>query len=72
MVEQNDKSKRGERASLATKIGRFSVFAVHTRFDAVQWFVEDVENVDHLGLSIVVGQHETREAAIAQATQGAR
>lgn len=45
--------------------GRFAVAAVHTRFDAVEWFVWDAETVDDLGLATVIRQEATREAAVA-------
>lgn len=45
--------------------GRFAVAAVHTRFDAVEWFVWDAEETDDLGLATVIRQAATREAAVA-------
>ena len=63
---QNDPSKKGQRASKPVMFGeckRFCAFAVHTRFDAVEWFVEDAESVDEYGLPAVASQGETFEDA---------
>ena len=59
------------KGSLATRketfgpFGRFAVAAVHTRFDAVEWFVWDAETADDLGFAAVIRQEATREAAVA-------
>ena len=45
--------------------GRFALFAVHTRFDAVQWFVADGEALDAAGLPTIVRQSASPESAIA-------
>jgi len=34
--------------------GRFAIAPVHTRFDAVEWFVWDAETTDDLGLATVI------------------
>ena len=44
--------------------GRFAVAPIHTRFDAVEWFVWDAEKTDNEGLAEVVRQAETIEAAM--------
>ena len=38
---------------------RYSVFAVHTRFDKVTWLVEDVE-----GIPEIIRQEDTFEQAV--------
>ena len=44
---------------------RYAVAPVHTRFDAVQWFVWDAETYDPAGIPAVIRQEDTLEAAIA-------
>lgn len=44
--------------------GRYCVYAVHTRFDSVSWFVADAETYDDLGLATVIRQEPTFEAAV--------
>jgi len=58
----------GSLASPKTIFGygsRYAVYAVHTRFDAVEWFVDDAESVDPVtdGLAII-RQEATKEAAM--------
>ena len=63
----NDARRAGQVAGGEEVFGefsRFKVFAVHTRFDAVQWFVTDAEKVDDAGLPAVIRQESTREAAL--------
>lgn len=63
----NDASKAGAHASRVVTFGefsRFGAFAVHTRFGAVSWFVQDVERLDDLGFPVVVRQEPTFEAAV--------
>lgn len=62
----NNPSKAGKRAGRAKFYGdnsRFAVYPVHTRFDAVAWFVADAENLDEFGLPSVVAQCGTAAAA---------
>lgn len=48
------------------EFSRYAVMAVHTRFDAVQWFVFDAETTDELtGLPAVIRQEDTLESAVA-------
>lgn len=46
--ETNDPSRKGQRASMIMAFGkykRYAVYATHTRFNYVEWFVEDAEAV---------------------------
>ena len=45
--------------------GRYAVAAVHTRFEAVEWFVWDAETPDHDGFATVVRQEATEAEAVA-------
>jgi len=67
----NDHRRPGQLATRKETFGddsRFAVAAVHTRFDAVQWFVWDAETVDHeTGLLAIVAQAPTKEAAVSHA-----
>lgn len=63
----NDPSKAGRRAGKTRFIGeasRYAVFPVHTRFDAICWFVTDAERQDEYGFAEVVRQCDTFEEAI--------
>lgn len=65
----NNPALAGQLASRRVSFGtfsRFAVAAVHTRFDAVSFFVWDAERADELtGLPAVVRQADSLEAAIA-------
>lgn len=43
---------------------RYAVYAVHTRFDAVSWFVADAETPDEFGLASLVRQEPSLELAV--------
>jgi hypothetical protein len=48
---KNDKNKAGQRATEKVIFGdysRYALYAVHTRFDAVCWFVEDADQLDYI------------------------
>ena len=63
---QNDNSKFGQRASKPVMFGeckRFCAFACHTRFDRVEWFVQDAEILDEYGLPSIVSQASSFEDA---------
>lgn len=65
---RNDPSRAGQLASSRERFGEFGRYAVapvHTRFDALQWFVWDAERPDEDGRATIIRQEETREAAIA-------
>lgn len=65
---KNDPSRAGSLAARKQLFGdwcRFAVAPVHTRFDAVEWFVWDAEATDpETGLAKVIRQAETLEAAM--------
>jgi hypothetical protein len=68
----NDPTKPGQRATAPEPIcdGRYLLFAVHTRFDAVTWMVEDLATPDEVcGLpTSIIRQESTRAQAIAGLT----
>jgi len=44
---------------------RYAVYAIHTRFDRVEWVVRDAELVDPVtGGSAIIRQEDTKSAAI--------
>ena len=47
------------------EFGRYQVYAVHTRFDAVSWFVADAEITDALGYAEIIRQEPSYELAVA-------
>ena len=62
----NDPARKGQRAGRNIFYGehhRFAVYPVHTRLDAIQWFVADAETPDETGLASIVGQHFSFEDA---------
>lgn len=65
----NDPSRKGEIAARKQLFGdcsRYAVAPVHTRFDAVQWFVWDAEiTCPDTGLPEVIRQAETLTEALA-------
>ena len=65
---KNEPLKKGALASKRVFFGpfsRFCVYAVHTRFSDVCWFVRDSERIDELGMPEVIRQEPTFELAIA-------
>lgn len=64
-VEANDPAKRGALAGrkITGEGSRFAVAPVHTRFDAVQWFVWDAD-VDEGDGPVVVRQAATYTEAV--------
>lgn len=64
--------KMAGRAIPAGEFGRYRVYPVHTRFDAVQWFATDADRLDSAGLPAVVRQCRTFADAVAGLNQGAR
>ncbi|HEY5235144.1 MAG TPA: hypothetical protein VIJ14_03100 [Rhabdochlamydiaceae bacterium] len=63
----NDPLAAGSRAAQPKTFGefnRYKVWPMHTRFEAVQWFVTDVEQKNELDLPLVIRQESTLEAAI--------
>ncbi len=66
---KNNPDKKGQLAARKRFFGdhsRYAVAPVHTRFDAVQWFVWDAENpwLDETGLPSVIRQASSLEEAI--------
>jgi hypothetical protein len=65
----NNPLDAGSQASDKTFFGefdRYALFAVHTRFDAVQWFVADAELPDPVtGKPSIIRQAATPEEAVA-------
>lgn len=64
---KNNPAKAGQVAGPKSLFGDFHRFAcipVHTRFDAVSWFVLDAETIDELGLPTVIRQEPTKELAM--------
>ena len=67
-AEQNDTQRAGQRASrsrVSGEFSRFATFAVHTRFEAVQWFTTDAETLDALGMPSVIRQAASFGEAVA-------
>lgn len=70
MIEaiQNDKTMAGQLASDEEIFGErhnFLIAAIHTRFNAVIWFVWDTETFDEIaGHIAIIRQTETRDQAI--------
>lgn len=67
-VETNDPARRGQPASELISFGpadRYMLRAYHTRWDAVTWFVYDVETLTSWGGPEVIRQEPTPEAAVA-------
>lgn len=67
-IAANDPTRKGERASRKVIFGefkRYAVAALHTRFDAVTFFVWDAHTDDGTGRPEVIRQEDTLEAALA-------
>ena len=62
-TQENDPTRKGELASVKVLFGshsRYSFYAVHTRFRAVQWFIDDAEAFDAYGrCPAVIRQYDT-------------
>lgn len=69
MVNHNNPALAGKLVSTKALFGadsRYAVGAVHTRFDAVEWFVWDAETPDTItGHAGVIRQAATKEEALA-------
>lgn len=65
----NDQARKGQLAAPKQTFGenrRFAVAPLHTRFDAVEWFVWDANvYADENGMPDVIRQESTLDAAIA-------
>lgn len=66
---ENDPRRKGELASRKQLFGersRYAVAPLHTRFDAVTWFVWDAEGPEaEYGKPQIIRQEDTLEKAIA-------
>ena len=66
---RNDPTNAGQLAGRKRLFGdyhRYAVYPVHTRFDAVEWFVADADVTDEVtGQPAVIRQEATEEAAVA-------
>lgn len=64
----NNPNLAGQKAGnpeLFGECSRYAVYPVHTRFDAVQWFVADAELLDELTkMPSIIRQADSREAAV--------
>ena len=67
-AQENNSAKAGQLASgkhIFGEFSRYAVFAVHTRFESVQWFVQDAEQIDDVtGEPLTIRQAATLEAAV--------
>lgn len=64
---KNNPAKRGQLADKKRLFGgysRYAVAPVHTRFDAVQWFVWDAQALDDANRAQVVRQESTLQDAL--------
>ena len=64
---KNDPTRKGELAAPKTLFGDYSRFAVapiHTRFDAVQWFIWDAHKLDSDGKPDVIRQYDNSSDAV--------
>jgi hypothetical protein len=70
---KNNPNLAGQLASKKVLFGGYSRFAiapVHTRFDAVEWFVWDAERIDPVtGGPDVIAQEATKEQAMEKVAQ---
>lgn len=67
-AQPNNPALAGRDASAPMLLGphnRFCLYAVHTRFDAVQWFVADAETLDPVTKApAIVRQEDSPELAV--------
>ena len=64
-VDDNNPTLKGRLASQLFHFGRYAVAAIHTRFDAVEWIVQDSETFDALtGLPEIIRQAPTLAEAL--------
>lgn len=63
----NNPERAGHVASGYLTFGRhsrYAVMSIHTRFDAIEWFVKDSNQPDEYGMSTVIRQCPTLAEAI--------
>ena len=68
-IPTNDPARKGQLAARKQTFGdhrRYAVAPVHTRFDAIEWFVWDAEHpLSTMSNAEVIRQEPTLEAALA-------
>lgn len=73
---KNDVSRAGQLASKKVLFGdhsRYAVYAVHTRFGEIQWFVSDAERIDEMfDLPMVIRQEPSFELAVQSLSHSGR
>lgn len=63
----NNPALRGQTAARKQLFGdnsRYAVAPIHTRFDAVEWFVWDADRLDKQGIPEVIRQAATLDEAL--------
>lgn len=68
VAQANDPARRGQKASPVLAFGpmnRFRVYAVHSRFEDVSWFVDDSNITLGDGRPMIVRQERDFDSAIA-------
>ena len=63
----NNPALKGQLAAKPERLGafwRYQIAPVHTRFDAVEWFVWDADLTDDQGFATVIRQEASRDAAL--------
>jgi hypothetical protein len=63
----NNPNLAGQQAGKAEfyNLSRFKLYPIHTRFNAIQWFIADAEIEDDIGHPAIVGQYDDKTEAIA-------
>jgi hypothetical protein len=67
MAFSNDPTRKGQLAAPKRLFGdyrRYAVAPIHTRFDAVEWFVWDAHTDDGSGRPAVIRQASSEEEAV--------
>ena len=67
MTIKNIKNQAGQIANTPEMFGpfnRYSIYAIHTRFDAIQWIVRDGENYNASTGAEIIRQANTKEEAM--------
>lgn len=74
-AEANNPGLRGHRASRILRFGpggRFQVYAIHTRFDAVEWWVADTNITYGDGRPWIIRQEPSFDEAISTVLAGVK
>ena len=67
MIKNNTKlaGQRANKKELFGPFFRYAVYAIHTRFDYVEWIITDAEKIDELtSLPAIIRQAKTKEEAM--------